>query len=100
VIQRFGNGFPYGTLLINLSGSFLLGLILPQLLKHAHIDPRLQLLISVGFLGSYTTFSIYAFQTIALISQGRWGLGIFYLIGSALLGAIFAILGLWLGNGF
>ncbi len=49
VIQRFGNGFPYGTLLINLSGSFLLGLILPQLLKHTHIDPRLQLLISVGF---------------------------------------------------
>ena len=51
-------------------------------------------------LGSYTTFSVYAFLTIALISQGRWGLGIFYLIGSALLGAVFAILGLWLENGF
>jgi len=96
--QRFGSGFPYGTLLINLTGSFLLGLIISMSMENFIIDPRLRLLLTVGFLGSYTTFSTYAYESIALISQGQWGLGLFNLIGSSLLGAVFAILGLWLGK--
>jgi len=96
--QRFGSGFPYGTLLINLTGSFLLGLIISMSMENFIIDPRLRLLLTVGFLGSYTTFSTYAYESIALISQGQWGLGLFNLIGSSLLGALFAILGIWLGK--
>ena len=53
---------------------------------------------TIGFLGSYTTFSTYAYESIALISQGQWGLGLFNLIGSSLLGALFAVLGIWLGK--
>ena len=96
--QRFGSGFPYGTLLINLSGSFLLGLIVSMSMENFIIDPRLRLLLTIGFLGSYTTFSTYAYESIALISQGQWGLGLFNLLGSSLLGALFAILGIWLGK--
>lgn len=96
--QRFGSGFPYGTMLINLTGSFLLGLIVSMSMENFIIDPRLRLLLTVGFLGSYTTFSTYAYESIALISQGQWGLGLFNLIGSSLLGALFAVLGIWLGK--
>lgn len=96
--QRFGSGFPYGTLLINLSGSFLLGLIVSMSMENFIIDPRLRLLLTIGFLGSYTTFSTYAYESIALISQGQWGMGLFNLLGSSLLGGLFAILGIWLGK--
>ncbi len=98
VAQRYGSGFPYGTLLINLSGSFLLGLIVSMSMENFIIDPRLRLLLTIGFLGSYTTFSTYAYESIALISQGQWGLGLFNLLGSSLLGALFAVLGIWLGK--
>jgi CrcB protein len=96
--QRFGSSFPYGTLLINLSGSFLLGLIVSMSMENFIIDPRLRLLLTIGFLGSYTTFSTYAYESIALISQGQWGLGLFNLLGSSLLGVLFAVLGIWLGK--
>ena len=96
--QRFGSGFPYGTLLVNLSGSFLLGLIVSMSMENFIIDPRLRLLLTIGFLGSYTTFSTYAYESIALISQGQWGLGLFNLLGSSLIGGLFAILGIWLGK--
>jgi len=96
--QRFGSGFPYGTLMINLTGSFVLGLFVSMTLGHFIIDPRLRIFMIVGFLGSYTTFSTYAYESIALISLGQWGWGIFNLLGSSLLGALFALLGIWLGK--
>ncbi len=96
--QRFGSSFPYGTLFINLSGSFLLGLIVSLALENIVLDPRARLLLTVGFLGSYTTFSTYTYESVALVSQGQWLLGLFNLLGSSLLGAACAFLGLWLGK--
>ncbi|HSM25309.1 MAG TPA: fluoride efflux transporter CrcB [Anaerolineaceae bacterium] len=96
--QRFGSGFPYGTMIINLTGSFLLGFIVSVSLEHLILDPRLRIFLTIGFLGSYTTFSTLAYESVTLISQGQWGLGIFNLLGSCLLGAIFAVLGIWLGK--
>ena len=96
--QRFGSSFPYGTLLINLTGSFLLGLIISMALENFMIDPHLRLLLMIGFLGSYTTFSTFAYESVTLISQGQWGAGLFNLLGSSLLGALFAVLGIWLGT--
>lgn len=97
-VQRFGSGFPYGTMLVNLTGSFLLGLIVSLTLEHFIIDPRLRILLTIGFLGSYTTFSTFAYESVTLISQGQWGLGIFNLLGSTLLGALFTTAGIWLGR--
>ena len=64
--------FPYGTLLINLTGSFILGFFLIWITERVLVDPHWRLLIAVGFCGSYTTFSSYAFETFALGEQGQW----------------------------
>jgi len=64
--------FPYSTLLINVTGSLVLGFFLVYSTDRALIDPRWRLLIAVGFCGSYTTFSSYAFESFALIERGQW----------------------------
>lgn len=64
--------FPYGTLLINLTGSFILGFFLIWIGERVLVDPHWRLLVAVGFCGSYTTFSSYAFETFALGEQGQW----------------------------
>jgi len=66
--------FPYGTLIINISGSFILGLFLICTTERVLADPKWRWLIAVGFCGSYTTFSSYAFETIAYFEQGHWSL--------------------------
>ena len=86
VARRLGSGFPFGTLLINVSGSLLIGLILTLLVERFVADPAWRLLLVVGFLGGYTTFSSYSFEVIALIEHGQWGRAIGYVVGSNLLG--------------
>lgn len=95
---HWGSYFPFGTLLINLSGSLMLGLILAMVSDHYLIDPRLRLVLTIGFLGSYTTFSTYAFESVALFQQGQWWLGLLNLFGSSFLGGLFALLGIWIGK--
>lgn len=72
VARNFPASFPYGTLLINLSGSFVLGFFLIYSTERVLLDPRWRLLVAVGFCGSYTTFSSYAFESFALMEQGQW----------------------------
>lgn len=67
-----GAGFPWGTLFINISGSFLLGLFLVYSAERALVDPRWRLMIAIGFCGAYTTFSSYAFESVAYFQQGNW----------------------------
>ena len=69
-----GTGFPWGTLFINISGSFVLGLFLIYTTERAFVDPRWRLLIAIGFCGAYTTFSSYAFESIVYFQQGNWAL--------------------------
>jgi fluoride exporter len=72
IAKSFASSFPYGTLLINISGSLLLGFFLVLTSERVLVDARWRLLIAVGFLSSYTTFSSYAFETFALFEQGQW----------------------------
>ncbi len=69
-----GTGLPWGTLFINISGSFILGLFLIYTTERAFVDPRWRLLIAIGFCGAYTTFSSYAFESIVYFQQGNWAL--------------------------
>ena len=66
--------FPYGTLIINVSGSLILGFFMIWTTERVLADPRWRLLIAIGFCGSFTTFSSYAFETFAYIEQGQWHL--------------------------
>jgi CrcB protein len=96
--ERWGGTFPIGTLLVNLSGSLLLGFLLTVTAERVLLDPRYRLLLVAGFLGGYTTFSTYTYESVALITAGSWGLGLLNLLGSSLAGALAAGLGMVLGR--
>lgn len=98
VAQRLGASFPYGTLIINVSGSLLLGLFMTVAVERFLIDPRLRLMMGLGVLSSYTTFSTYTYESLALIQAGQWLLGLFNLLGSVLLGVLAVALGVILGR--
>jgi CrcB protein len=70
-MARF-SGFPYGTLTINATGSFILGFFMVWTTERVLADPRWRLLIAVGFCGGYTTYSTFAYETLALFEQGQW----------------------------
>jgi fluoride exporter len=90
--RHFSTIFPYGTLLINITGSLILGFFLVYASERVLVDPRWRLLVAVGFCGSYTTFSSYAFESFALMEQGQWMLmGLNILSSNALcLAGVFA----------
>jgi CrcB protein len=84
--RRFGAALPVGTLIINVSGSFLVGLVLTLIADRAVEDPAWRLALAVGFCGAYTTFSTYSFETVALLQQGAYALAALYSLGSVALG--------------
>ena len=72
VARHYSTIFPYGTLLINITGSLILGFFLIYATERVLVEPRWRLLVAVGFCGSYTTFSSYAFESFALMEQSQW----------------------------
>jgi CrcB protein len=98
VAQRWGAAFPWNTLAVNLSGSFLLGLLVALSLERDLVSPPLRLFLGVGLLGGYTTFSTLAWESLALIQQGCLLQGAANLLGSPLLGLAAAVAGLVLGR--
>ena len=65
---------PYGTLIVNVTGSFLLGFFMIWTAERVLADPRWRLLFAVGFCGAYTTYSSYSFETFAMLEQGHYSL--------------------------
>lgn len=84
-----GVGFPYGTFVINVTGSFLLGVLL-TLLAHRVVphSQEIRLAVAVGFLGAYTTFSTFEFDCHALLEDGEWVLATVNMLGSLALGLV------------
>ena len=84
-VREFGPVFPYGTLIINIVGSFIVGLFVIWTTERVLVDPRWRLLVVVGFCGSFTTFSSYAFETMAFFEQGQYGLMLANIFGNNIL---------------
>lgn len=70
--QRWGRSFPLGTFAINVSGSFLIGLLMSLFTERFMVNPQWRLFLTVGFLGAYTTFSTFEYETGSLLRDGEW----------------------------
>ena len=97
IISRYaakllGPVFPYGTLIINIAGSLIVGFFIIWTTERVLVDPRWRLLIVMGFCGAFTTFSSYAFETMAYFEQGQWALMVANVLSNNLLclGAVLA----------
>jgi fluoride exporter len=86
--SRMGTRFPYGTFVINVTGSFLIGLVFALLTAKSNWSPNWRYLIPIGFIGGYTTFSSFEFETLRAVQDGQIGTGILYVGLSVVLGFV------------
>jgi CrcB protein len=94
-----GAGFPWGTLVANALGCFLFGWIAARSLERGLMSPELAIPLLTGFLGAFTTFSTFAFETGDFMRQGAWGLAAANLLLNQVLGLGLFFLGSYLGRG-
>ena len=101
VVQiRMGGTFPHGTLLINLTGCFLLGLIGQFTLNRMVISADWRIAIAVGFFGGYTTFSSFGWETAKMLEEGEWLRASTYVGASVIAGLLLSVAGIRLANRF
>ena len=91
--QRWGRSFPLGTFAVNITGSLLIGFIMPLLTERFMANPQWRLFLAVGFLGAYTTFSTFEYETGALVKDGEWLIAAMNVIFSVIAGFIALKLG-------
>ena len=101
VVQiKMGGTFPYGTLLINLTGCFFLGLIGQLTLNRIIVPPEWRMAIAIGFFGGYTTFSSFGWETAKMMEAGEWLRAGTYVAASVVLGLFLSVVGIRLANRF
>jgi fluoride exporter len=93
VQYRMGSGFPWGTLLINITGSLILGFIMRYALSTPSVSVELRVLLTTGFCGGYTTFSTFEWETFKLVRDGSWLLALANILASVLAGFVGVLLG-------
>jgi len=93
VMQRFTGRFPLGTLVVNVTGCFLIGILLPLLTERGEPRPNLRLLLVVGVLGGYTTFSSFAWESFQAVDEGSRWVG----FANVALSVILGYLAVWCG---
>ena len=95
---KWGAAFPYGTLLVNVTGSLALGFFLGAATDRFIVDPRWRMFIAIGFLGAFTTFSTYTYESAEMLTQGLWLQALANLLLSNGLGLAAACIGISLGR--
>jgi CrcB protein len=93
-MAKYGGSFPLGTFIINVSGSFLIGVLMTLLTERIQPHPNWRLFLVVGILGGYTTFSSFEYEAFQAVRDGARWMGMLYVTGSVLLGYC----GVWLGT--
>jgi len=96
--NRWGAGFPYGTMLANVSGSFIIAFFLTLATGRLPVSPELRLFVAVGFLGGFTTFSSFSLETFQLLEQSGWQAALLNFLGNTVMGLAGVILGILLAN--
>jgi CrcB protein len=96
--QRAGADFPFGTFVINVTGSLLLGFLLRYSLQSGAVSEELRLFLTTGFCGGYTTFSTFSYDTLMLVQDREYGRAGLYIAGSVLLSLIAAAIGFAAAN--
>ena len=92
-VERIGPGFPWHTALINVTGSFLIGVIAAYSQSTVGLSPYVSAFAMVGVLGGFTTFSTFSYDTLVLLSDGAIGIALAYCFGTVLLGVSAAVVG-------
>ncbi len=93
VTDWLGKSFPYGTLLVNVIGSFLIGVLYVVVVQKMHVSPELKSIMVVGFLGAFTTFSTFSLEAFNFINEGLVLNAITYILSSVIL----CIISVWAG---
>jgi len=93
ITEKLGTSFPYGTLTVNVLGSFVMGFLAMFLVERMGLDPLLRLGIFVGFLGAFTTFSTFSMETMNLFEQGESVRA----LANMFLNVVLSVLAVWLG---
>jgi fluoride exporter len=88
IAGRMGIKFPYGTLIVNLTACVIIGFSMTYLSRRAELSPAWRFLIPVGFIGAYSTFSTYEWETLTSLRAGAFAIAAVYAIGSLILGLI------------
>jgi CrcB protein len=86
IASRMGIRFPYGTLIVNMSACVIIGFSMTYLGRRAELSPAWRFLIPVGFIGAYSTFSTYEWETLSNMRSGAFGIAALYAVGSLVLG--------------
>ncbi len=94
LFRATGAGFPWGTFVVNVTGSFLVGFIARFGTETATLSPDLRVGLLVGLCGGYTTFSTFSFETVRLLQEGAWMRGAAYAIGSVVISLAATIIGI------
>jgi CrcB protein len=97
-LRALGPEFPYGTLAVNVAGSFLLGLVMHVGLTTELLPPEVRVVLATGVLGGFTTYSSFNYETLQYLQQGRLGLAAANLGATVLLCLLAGLLGVWAGR--
>ena len=98
IAGRMGIRFPYGTLIVNITACIIIGFSLTYMSRRADMNPALRYLIPIGFIGAYSTFSTYEWETLTTLRSGAFLLAAIYAGGSLILGLIAVWGGSWLAE--
>ena len=98
ISERFSGAFPLGTFVINLSGSFVLGLLFVIMTERTSVSPALRTSLTVGFVGAYTTFSTFSFETVRLIEEGAFAIAAWNVVATLALGLVAVWAGMSVGR--
>jgi CrcB protein len=98
IASRYPSAFPWETLIINVSGSFILGLLFVALTERFMAHPALRASLMVGFVGAYTTFSTFSLETFRLIEDGAVGLALANIAASVAVGLLAVYVGVVIGR--